>query len=73
MPSEIEDWGTVTKVPSTAIAPKADLGLQVLIAEVQDDQWSGTTDIDRATAARAELFSRMRFPESSRGVARKEK
>jgi hypothetical protein len=48
---------------------KADIGLKKLINEVQEDQWNGATNIERATATRAELFSRLRFPLSSRGTA----
>lgn len=71
MPSEI----TWDEVPSTAVETeyKTPLEFQVLIAEVQSDQWDGTTEIDRATSSRAQLFSRLRFPFSSIGKSVKER
>lgn len=59
---EMSGWGGPPPTPATT-----DIGLKKLINEVQEDQWNGATNIERATAARAELFARLRFPVSSRG------
>lgn len=66
MPEEMKTWEAV-QVPSTSIKPRTDVGLEILISQVQLDQWNGTTEFDRATRDRAELFSRLRFPRSSIG------
>lgn len=65
----MEELTSFAAVPSTAVEPKTDVNLQKLINEVQQDQWCGATDFERATATRAELFSRLRFPVSSIGKA----
>lgn len=54
-------------IPSTAEKPKSDVNMTKLINEVLQDEWGGATNFDRATAARSELFSRLRFPVSSSG------
>jgi hypothetical protein len=61
---EIGSWSAPEPRPGPT-----DIGLKKLINEVQEDQWNGATNIERATATRAELFSRLRFPISSRGTA----
>jgi hypothetical protein len=60
---EIGSWSAPEPRPGPT-----DIGLKKLINEVQEDQWNGATNIERATATRAELFSRLRFPLSSRGT-----
>lgn len=66
MPEEVS-WESV--VPSTKFVPEplAFGDLRALIADVQDDQWKGTTDFDGATERRADLFSRLRCPTSIKG------
>lgn len=65
MPQEMNSW-----IPSTSIdtKPITSVEFKRLVNEVQEDQWNGAKDFERATSTRAELFSRLRFPKSSNGV-----
>lgn len=65
----MEELTSFAAVPSTAVEPKSDVKLQKLINEVLQDEWHGASNFERATGARAELFSRLRFPMSSIGKA----
>lgn len=69
---ELNDWEPVS-VPSTGveIKPMSSVEFKRLVNEVQQDQWHGASNFSRATAARAELFSRLRFPKSSIAVPMK--
>jgi hypothetical protein len=60
---EIGSWSAPEPRPGPT-----DIGLKKLINEVQEDQWNGATNIERATATRAELFSRFRFQLALEGL-----
>lgn len=66
MPEEVS-WESV--VSTTKFIPEPiELGdFRALVADVQDDQWNGTTDFDGATERRGDLFTRLRCPKSIKG------
>lgn len=64
----MEELTSFAAVPSTAVEQQTDVKLQALINEVLQDEWCGASNFERATRARAELFSRLRFPKSSIGT-----
>lgn len=65
----MKELDTFTDAFSGPVEQKPDVQFKKLVNEVMADQQHGATDIDRATAARARLFSRLRFPKSSMGTA----